>query len=103
VPLGCLDYNGNLSCAMRAPIVDTGSRPVYAAAGQRHDRRYRAGAARGRVAPRQMRRPERRRTVAKKASTQAWDLAEHEAQGYSGIVLGWARRRAHRAAAAAAG
>ena len=36
-------------------------------------------------------------------SIQAWDLAEHEAQGYSGIVLGWARRRAHPAAAAAAG
>src|SRR5215216_1385814 len=32
MPLGCLDYNGNLSCAMRAPIVGTGSRPVYAAA-----------------------------------------------------------------------
>ena len=26
-------------------------------------------------------------------SIEAWDLAEHESQGYSGIVLGWARRR----------
>ena len=32
VPLGSLDYNGNLSCAMQAPIVDTGSPPVCAAA-----------------------------------------------------------------------
>jgi hypothetical protein len=33
-------------------------------------------------------------------SIRALDLAEHEAQGYSGIVLGWARRRAEPAAVA---
>jgi hypothetical protein len=33
-------------------------------------------------------------------SIRALDLAEHEAQGYAGIVLAWARRRAEPAAVA---
>jgi len=35
--------------------------------------------------------------VCKGGSIEAWDLAEHESQGYSGIVLGRARRRAQTA------
>lgn len=30
--------------------------------------------------------------VCEGGSIEAWDLAEHESQGYTGIVLGWARR-----------